>query len=95
LLLFCLGELYHGERTAGSKVVTFTIRVYPFVNYQLRTQEKCSQIVQALANSAHQGNNIPNNEKKKITLKKTKKKAKKKSDHGHLGKSLRDRNLSK
>ncbi|CAF4008307.1 unnamed protein product, partial [Rotaria sp. Silwood1] len=39
-------ESYHGVRGSGDKKKTFTIRVYPFGDYQLRCQESCSKIIQ-------------------------------------------------
>ncbi|CAF2964909.1 unnamed protein product [Rotaria sp. Silwood2] len=86
---FHAGELYHGQRGSGAKEVTFTIRVYPFVDYELRTQEKCSQIVEELATYLYQTkNNISICSKKKIVRTKNRKKNQnKKNRYGHLGKT--------
>jgi len=82
-----LGELYRGERGVGTKKVSFTIRVYPFNDYQLRTQEKCCEVIQELVNSSNPTNNNMSNRTKK--KKETKKKKKEKTSlYGHLGKAL-------
>ncbi|CAF1127023.1 unnamed protein product [Rotaria sordida] len=84
---FHAGELYHGQRRVGANEVKFTIRVYPFTDFQLRTQDKCSQIVEELANYSNQiNNNNPIRIKKTTALAKTKtKKQKKEARYGHLG----------
>ncbi|CAF1344306.1 unnamed protein product [Rotaria sordida] len=83
---FHAGELYHGQRGSGANAVTFTIRVYPFVDCELRTQEKYIQIVQQLTNRLKPINNNSSCTKKKTVSKKTKKRKEKKIAHfGHLG----------
>ena len=82
-----IGESYHGQRKSGANVFAFTIRVYPFVDYELRTQEKCIQMVQQLTNRLNEINKNSSCTKKKTVPKKLKKKKEKKIAHyGHLGK---------
>ncbi|CAF4399153.1 unnamed protein product [Rotaria sp. Silwood2] len=83
---FHAGELYHEQRRVDANEVKFTIRVYPFTEFQLRTQDKCSQIVEELANYPNQiNNNNPVRIKKTTTLAKIKnKKQKKEAHYGHL-----------
>ena len=45
---FCLDDLHHGVRGSGDKKKTFTIRVYPFGPYKLRSQETCSKIIEKI-----------------------------------------------
>lgn len=79
----CLGELYHGHRKSGPNEIRFTIRVYPFVDYQLRTQERSVQAIQKLVNSSAPDQNIALNCNKQVKSKKKKKI----SSCGHLGKN--------
>ncbi|CAF4583957.1 unnamed protein product [Rotaria socialis] len=86
---FHTGELYHGQRKAGANEIKFTIRVYPFIDYQLRTQERSLQAIQKLIDSSVQDQdtalNRSNKQVKSKTKKKKKKKEKKISSYGHLG----------
>lgn len=84
-----IGDLYHGERRSRGTVITFTIRVYPFMDCELRTQEKCTYIVEELTTRLNQVNNNANRIKKKVATKQKKKKKKKEKCidlYGHLGK---------
>ncbi|CAF2063533.1 unnamed protein product [Rotaria magnacalcarata] len=79
-------DLYHGERRSRGNVITFTIRVYPFKDCELRTQDKCARIVEELVDCSNQVNNNSNHTKKKIVKKQIKKKKEKHiSRYGHLG----------
>ncbi len=91
-----LGELFHGQRGYGANQVTFNIRVYPFSNYQVRTQEECCKIVEKLItklNQTNNNNNIPKCTKTKTSCKTKKKKGKKESYYGHFGKISWNRDL--
>ncbi|CAF2518954.1 unnamed protein product [Rotaria sp. Silwood2] len=87
---FHAGESYRGQRRSGANTVSFTIRVYPFVECELRTQEKCAQIVEQLTNRLNQINNNSSCIKKKTVSKKTvlkkttRKKKKKIAHYGHI-----------
>ena len=84
---FFKGELYHGQRRSGPNLVNFTIRVYPFIHYELRTHAKCTQFVQELINRSNRTNNNSICTKAETQSKKLKKKKDKKIDvYGHLGK---------
>lgn len=87
-----LGELYHGERGVGEKTRKFTIRIYPYGDYELRTQDKCLAIIEELASYPNQPNDsTPTHTQQKKTPRKGKKE-KKKSLFGHFGKTLLQKN---
>ncbi|CAF4892630.1 unnamed protein product, partial [Rotaria magnacalcarata] len=69
--------------------IKFTIRVYPFIDYQLRTQERSLQAIQKLIDSSVQDQDTALNRSNKQVKSKTKKKKKEKkiSSYGHLGKN--------
>ncbi|CAF4319708.1 unnamed protein product, partial [Rotaria magnacalcarata] len=46
----CTGKLYYGIRGTGAKQKSFTIRVYPFEDYELRCKEISSKIIQDVYN---------------------------------------------
>ena len=50
---FNLGKLYHGVHGVVKKEKSFTIRVYPFEDYQLRSQESCSTIIKDVYGTNH------------------------------------------
>lgn len=80
---FCLGELFSGQRIRGSNQIKFTIRIYPFSPYELRTQEKCSKLVDELITKLK-----PIDRNKKTVKQPTKKKKNKPSSRGHVGNIL-------
>jgi hypothetical protein len=76
-----LGDLYHGARGAGNRRKEFTVRVYPFGDDELRTQERCVEIVDGLYD---QGTDVASNDGQTAIASRTKKATK--NSFGHLGK---------
>ena len=79
---FCLGELHHGVRGSGDKKKTFTIRVYPFGHYKLRSQETCSKIIEEIYDINKLNENVYNKSQGKNNSKRNEEF---KNCFGHLG----------
>ena len=88
-IFFYLGELFHGERGVGIHKRKFHVRVYPFMDFELRNQKKCCDIVQKLIHHSkqHNVNGMNRNKKKKKHSQQTRK-GKKNNSYGHYGETF-------